>query len=434
MRFTMRSLTMAAAFMNCSQPGRFKRVLGLLGIVLAFLLAGCAASDEILYSGETDLTSFDVDPDGSAEDLYFEALRLHSAGLLGSKRLDELQRHLAVVDDVYSRDADYGVVLRDTVLSHLRLASREMRREEALALKGLEGRAYARQLNRAGVKAARQHAAGMVLIAGMVGVPTSAEEGLLMVAIPAGGYLLVKAGGMALKRVAFVLRNCRNADDVVRSAPGLGFKIETVADASALRTAVARTDKGLAEQFEEVLPRIPRTDANAPRDSGALHLTSVREVEVRSQAPRASEIRSVVRGAQSYASADVLRSRVRDFIAEQLKPEFDDPIEFFIHGTTHARAVELKPKAGLRLFTTTDIHVALLFSMRTVGREGGRVGGAVIALPRTVVDHLRKSGLLRTQPVPDMPRLLETIFEPGAVEALEMHAAIRPLPEGFFDP
>ena len=52
MRFTMRSLTMAAAFMNCSQPGKFKRVLGLLGIVLAFLLAGCAASDEILYSSD----------------------------------------------------------------------------------------------------------------------------------------------------------------------------------------------------------------------------------------------------------------------------------------------------------------------------------------------------------------------------------------------
>ncbi|MFY0583852.1 hypothetical protein ACN28S_64675 [Cystobacter fuscus] len=142
----------------------------------------------------------------------------------------------------------------------------------------------------------------------------------------------------------------------------------------------------------------------------------------------------MVRGAQSYASADVLRSRVREFIAEKIKPEFDEPIEFFIHGTTHARAVMFKPEAGLRLFTATDIHVALLFSRRTVGREGGRVGGTVITLPRTVADQLRKSGLLRTQPVPDMPRLLETIFEPGAVDALRKHAFIDTLPEGFFDP
>lgn len=62
------------------------------------------------------------------------------------------------------------------------------------------------------------------------------------------------------------------------------------------------------------------------------------------------------------------------------------------------------------------------------------MGAAVIALPRDIADQLRKRGLLRTQPVPDMPRFLETIFEPGAVEALEDHAVIRWLPEGFFEP
>ncbi|MFY0583851.1 hypothetical protein ACN28S_64670 [Cystobacter fuscus] len=233
-------------------------------MALTLLLAGCAASDETLHVEEASSKSFDVDSDGSAEELYFEVLRLHSAGLLSPKRLEELQSHLAIVDDVYSRDADYGVVLRDTILSHLRMAGTEVRREEALALSGWEGRAYARRLNRAGVKSAGQYADGMVLVAGMLGVPTSAQEGLLMVAIPTGGYLLVKAGGMALKRMAFILRNCRNADDVVRSARGLGFKVEKVADASSLRTAVAKTNEGLSARFEEVLARIPKKDVDFP--------------------------------------------------------------------------------------------------------------------------------------------------------------------------
>lgn len=61
---------------------------------------------------------------------------------------------------------------------------------------------------------------------------------------------------------------------------------------------------------------------------------------MRSQSSRASEIRSVARGVEAYASVDVLRSRLRTFIADKIKPEFDEPFEFFIHGTTHARAVE----------------------------------------------------------------------------------------------
>jgi hypothetical protein len=404
--------------------------MAVLGVALALLLAGCAAFDETLHVEETRSKSFGVDADGSVEELYFEALRLHSAGLISPERLEELQSHLAIVDDVYSRDADHGVLLRDTILSHLRMAGTEARREDALALSGWEGRAYSRRLNRAGVKSAGQYANGMVLVAGMLGVPTSAQEGLLMVAIPTGGYLLVKAGGMALKRMAFILRNCRNADDVVRSARGLGFKVEKVADASSLRTAVAKTNEGLSAQFEEVLARIPKKDV----ESSALHVTSMRNVDVRSRASQASELRSVGRGAEAYASTDLLQSRVREFISKEIKPEFDEPIEFFIHGTTHSRAVDFKLQAGLRLFTATDIHVALFFSRRTVGREGGRVGGAVIVLPRPVADQLRKAGLLRTQPVPDMPRLMETIFEPGAFEVLRKRAFIQPLPEGLFNP
>lgn len=410
------------------------RQAGVLGCVLALVLASCTSSEESLQPGEMRFGAYEVDPGGSAEDLYFEALRLRSAGLLSHKRMGELQASLAVVDDVYAQDADHELLLRNAILSHLRLASAEVRREDVLALEGYEGRTYARRLHRAGVNAAGQHAEGMVFIAGMMGVPTSEEEALLMVAVPVGGYLLVKIGGMALKRAAFLLRRCQSADDVVRSADGLGFKVQKAADASSLRNAVAREDEALAEHFEEWVARIPRTDAETLTGASAAPLTSMRDVEVRSQAPGSLEIRSVARGAVAHASADILRSRLKTFIAEQIKPAFDEPFEFFLHGTTHARAVEFKPRAGLRLFTATDIQVARNLAQRTVGREGGKVGAAVIALPREIAEQLRKRGVLRTQPVPDMPTMLETIFEPGAVEALQKHAVIQELPEGFFEP
>lgn len=405
-------------------------------LVCAFLLvlAGCTSSEESLRPGDLTFGAYEVDLGGSAEDLYFEALRLNSVGLLSHKRMVELQASLVVVDDFYSQDTDYELLLRNAILSHLRLASSEVRREDVLALEAHEGRAYARRLHRAGVNAAGQHAEGMILIAGMMGVPTSEEEALLMVAVPVGSYLVVKIGGMALKRAAFLLRRCQSADDVVRSADGLGFKVHKATDASSLRSAVAREDKALAEHLEEWVALIPRADAKASADASATPLTSLRNVEVRSQAPSSSEIRSVARGATAYASADVLRSRLKTFIAEEIKPEFDEPFEFFLHGTTHARAAEFKPRAGLRLFTATDIQVARTFAQRTVGREGGKLGAAVIALPREIADQLRKRGVLRTQPVPDMPTMLESIFEPGAIEALEKHAVIQELPEGFFEP
>lgn len=317
-----------------------------LGVVLAIVLAGCAASEDSLHEGVADPVLLGVNPEGSAEELYFEGVRLDSLGLLGPGRWAEIQRRLAIVDEVYSQDDDDAVMLRDTLLSQLRLALAETRRCDVLAFEGQQGRAYARRLNRAGVKSAERHAERLVLIAGMVGVPTSAGEGLLMVALPAGGYLIVKAGGMAFKRAVFLLRHCRNADEVVRSARSPGFKVEKVKDDSSLRGALARTDRALSDRF----------------------------------------------------------------------------------------AVVFRPDSTSRLFVAADIRVALLFSKRTVGREGGQVGGVVVALPRDVANRLRKSGLLKTQAVPDIPGFLETIFEPGAAESLRKYGFIEKLPEGFFGP
>ncbi len=406
----------------------------LLAGVLSVALASCSSSDESLKPDTLKWGAYEVDLDGTPEDLFFEALRLRSVGLLSEARMHALQASLEVVEERYAQDPAHEVLLRDAIVSHLRLASREVRREDTLALEGYEGRAYARRLHRAGVNASGQYAEGMVLVAGMLGVPTSQEDALLMVAIPAGGYLLVKAGGMALKRAAFLLRRYKSADEVVRGASSFGLRVQKVSDAASLRTALARENEALAEHFDELLARMPRTGTPERVPPSTEPLTAMRKAEVRSQAPASSEIWSVRRGAAAYASADILRSRLKTFIAEEVRPQFDEPFEFFLHGTTYARAVELKPKTGLRLFTTTDIQVARLFALRTVGREGGKVGVALIALPREIADQLRKRGVLRTQRVPDMPDLLEIVFEPGAVEILENHAVIQPLPEGFLEP
>jgi hypothetical protein len=216
------------------------------------------------------------------------ALRLHAQGLLTSRRLEELQHRLAVVDELYAGDADHEALLRKTLSVQLRLAASEARREDVLALEAQEGRTYAHRLNQAGVKAAAGGASGVVFIAGMLGVPTSQGEALLMVAVPVGGYLLVKVGGMALKRAAFLLRSARNANEVVARASKLGLKVQKVQDTPSLRTAVAREDLALEAHFNELLARLPPTETRAPSTPQTPTVTSMRQVEVRSQAPRSS--------------------------------------------------------------------------------------------------------------------------------------------------
>lgn len=66
-----------------------------------------------------------------------------------------------------------------------------------------------------------------------------------------------------------------------------------------------------------------------------------------------------------------------------------------------------------------------------MGREGGEVDGVVVALQRSEMATLRSNKLVRTQPVPDMPDLLETIFETGAASMLNRTAVIEALPEAF---
>lgn len=57
---------------------------------------------------------------------------------------------------------------------------------------------------------------------------------VLAAGIPVGGYIVVKVGGMAVKRAAFLLRRARTVDDVVEQGRTLGFELRYAADAEAL--------------------------------------------------------------------------------------------------------------------------------------------------------------------------------------------------------
>ncbi len=268
-----------------------QRIAGVLGLALCLLGAGCTLDDDqVIPAVEPATNAFGLDEDASAEDLYFQALRLHSAGLVRRERMEQLQRQLAVVDEVYAEDPSHEWLLHEAILAQLRLAAAEVPPENRALLEAQEGRAYGRRLHRAGVRAAARNAEGMVLVAGMLGVPTSEEDALLMVAIPAGGFLVVKIGGMALKRAAFLLRSSRNTDEAVENSARLGFDVQRVEDASALRTAVASENESLAANFEELAASIPQTNAKAMVDLPFGPVTSMRNVEVRSQASRSTVV------------------------------------------------------------------------------------------------------------------------------------------------
>jgi hypothetical protein len=117
----------------------------------------------------------------------------------------------------------------------LRRTLDELRREHNPVVEGEEGRAYARRLNHAGVRESQRYAEDTLLIAGMLGVPTSREDVVLMVAIPVGGWVVVQVGGMALKRTAFVLRRSRTVDDVLAQAKVLGLRPKYAASEVELR-------------------------------------------------------------------------------------------------------------------------------------------------------------------------------------------------------
>jgi hypothetical protein len=207
---------------------------------LLVMLVACESTNEHMRRQGIDSEVSDIGPDTSAEDLYFELVRLHSVGLMSSERMEALHDSLDWVE-AHGGTEDREEQERQLLASTLRRTLSELRREQEPVVVGSEGRAYARSLHQAGVRESRHYAEGTLLIAGMMGVPTSEEELVLMVAVPVGGYLVVKLGGVALKRVAFMLRRSRSVDDVVERAKAWGLRPRYAASEEELREVVGGT-------------------------------------------------------------------------------------------------------------------------------------------------------------------------------------------------
>jgi hypothetical protein len=192
---------------------------------LAISIAACEAPEANTRTSSADANPFVIDEGASTEDLYFEVVRLHSAGLVDSSRMRALQASLDEVDARYEGSEDHREQLRQVIAATLRRTYDELRRGEDRALvDAREGQAYAQRLHQTGVREAQQYAEGSLFIAGMLGVPTSKGDVILMVAVPVGGYVVMRVAGVALKRVPFLLRKFRTADEVVEGAKTLGLR------------------------------------------------------------------------------------------------------------------------------------------------------------------------------------------------------------------
>jgi hypothetical protein len=88
---------------------------------------------------------------------------------------------------------------------------------------------------------------------------------LLMVAIPTGGVLMLKAAGNTLKRVAFFLRRFKQADEVVEHAAELGLKRMYAANREELRLLAG-------DAAVEALERVPAGRAGKPEGKLSLEI------------------------------------------------------------------------------------------------------------------------------------------------------------------
>jgi hypothetical protein len=118
--------------------------------------------------------------------------------------------------------------------------------------------------------------------------------------------------------------------------------------------------------------------------------------------------------------------------------EIEGDMEVFAHGTTSEVAYEMIETSGGnlsasggnfggQLHTVPDPAVARVFAQRTAGRTpGGRPSVVGIALPRKVAEMLKRSGLLRVNPIDNpppgvAPGAQQWIFQPGALTYLQKY-------------
>ncbi len=221
--------------------------------LLAVSLAACETAGVHARTDSPDPQPFVIDQEASPEDLYFEVVRLHSTGLLDSSRLTSLQTSLDEVDARYEGTEDHREQLRQVIVSTLRRTYDELRHgQDRTLLEAREGQAYAQRLNHAGAREAQHYAEGTLLVAGMLGVPTSKGDVVLMVAVPIGGYVVMKVTGVTLKRVPFLLRKFKTADELMDSAKALGLRPRYAATQAEVRRLAGHE----AAEAVEGLPHI----------------------------------------------------------------------------------------------------------------------------------------------------------------------------------
>lgn len=209
-------------------------------ISVAFMLCalGVSCSDKSTV-GEIDPAGAvpQIDPGSSTEELYFELVRLQGLELLPPGRMEALQRELDEVDAREAKPAEHARSTRAAIETTLRRTYAELEHTPE-ALSGWEGRRYAEQLHRTGVKEANDYAEGTLLVAGMVGIPTSKGDLALIIAGPAGGYVIARLTGVAFKRLPLLLRRYRTADALVLGAGQTGVRIRYLRTAEDLASEI----------------------------------------------------------------------------------------------------------------------------------------------------------------------------------------------------
>ncbi|MET0400763.1 MAG: hypothetical protein ABW123_00115, partial [Cystobacter sp.] len=200
-----------------------------MAVLFLWSLGACSGDPVRLEDESSDVDGFSVDT--PSEELYFEILRKCSAGLFSPQDIEAVHLRLDVIDERYSTDEDHDRLSRLALFASLRRAREAARRRMDPAIAdAYEGQAYARRLHHAGVREANAHAEGTLLIAGMLGFPTSKDELVLIAAAPAGGYVVARIVGLGFKRAALLLRRIRTPEDVLRRAGALGIEVRQVKD------------------------------------------------------------------------------------------------------------------------------------------------------------------------------------------------------------
>jgi len=167
-------------------PSERRRTMTATARVLVLgLITGLACDADRLPDSTVPGAGADpIDRNASTEDLYFEFVRLHSLGLVSAERMDALQ--IALDDLELGEDNDRERSRREVIASILRRTLGELAKSDPELAEGMEARDYARRLHRRGVVVSQDLGEVTLVVAGLLGVPTSKGELVLVAALPVG--------------------------------------------------------------------------------------------------------------------------------------------------------------------------------------------------------------------------------------------------------